>query len=210
MARRRAGKASAAQLARIQRDIQKGFAKEIEQKATRALALSVQEFAVRSMNGLAKAGPAWTGEFSQSWVFVAEGESAQSPTARARLGIGTYNKNDAPLQRIESYLKNNKDRFQIVNTSEHAAIAIDEQEALFAPPKGQIDPIKEPVEYGISRPDQEHLRWQIRDMSEAGPDDQATSQITAKKDWFTNYLKGGQLQQDLTKSVRLGFRASDL
>lgn len=208
MVRRRAGRQNPREAARIAKEIEKGFAKDIKQVATNALARSIQEFAVLSMNNLAKAGPAWTGEFSQSWAFVAEGEPVGNLTAGAKIGIGTYNKNDAPLQRIKSYLKNNKDRFQIVNTSEHAAIAIDEQEALFAPPADQIDPIKIPVKYGSSRPDQEHLRWQIRDV--ASQDDEITSQITAEKDWLTNYLKGGQLQQDLTKGVRLGFRASDL
>lgn len=180
---------------------QRAFAKDIEKDVRRKLARGVQEFAIRSMNGLAEAGPAWTGEFSQSWVFTTEGGSAQSQTAGGRVGIGKYNRNDVPVRQVEQYLKQGKSRFQLVNTSEHAAIAIDAEAAKFAPPADQLDPIKVPVEYGTGRPSNEHLRWQLR--NEGGQD--ITSQITAEQDWFANYVKGGQLQRDLSDGVRIGF-----
>lgn len=203
MARRRARK----QTPREAASIQKSIAAQIERDTRKALAKSIQAFAITSMNNLAQAGPAWTGEFSQSWVFVPEGESAQSLTAGATAGIGKYSKSDAPLQKIESYLKTGKDRFQIVNTSAHAAIAIDEEEATFRPPADQPYPIGDVVKYGTGRPRQDHLRWQIRD---GGGDEEITSQITAEKDWFTNYKSGGQLQKDLSDGVRLGFSGRGL
>lgn len=207
---RRARRRTPRETAILARTIAKGLAAEAARDARRALAKSIQEFAIKSMNGLAQAGPAWTGEFSQSWVFVSENEPAQSLTAGGRIGIGKYSKQDAPLQKIESALKNEKYRFQIVNTSQHAAIAIDEEEAMFAPPKDQLDPIKVPVQFGIGRPDQEHPRWQIKDISDAGPDDEITSQITAERDWFTTYIKGGPLQKDLSDGVRAGFSGNSL
>lgn len=207
---RRARRQTPREAASLSRAIAKSLATEAAKDARKALAKSIQEFAIKSMNGLAQAGPAWTGEFSQSWVFVSENEPAQSLTAGGSIGIGKYGRQDAPLQKIESALKNKKYRFQIVNTSPHAAIAIDEEEAMFAPPKDQPDPIKVPVQYGIGRPDQEHPRWQIKDISNAGPDDEITSQITAERDWFTTYTKGGQLQKDLSDGVRLGFNGNSL
>jgi len=189
------------QAAAYERAKQRAFAKDLERDARRKLARGIQEFAIRSMNNLAEAGPAWTGEFSQSWVFTAEGGSAQSPTAGAKIGIGKYNRNDVPVRQVEQYLKQGRSRFQLVNTSEHAAIAIDEQESMFAPPPDQPDPVKIPVKFGTGRPDQEHLRWQLGNRE----GEEITSQITAEQDWFTTYLKGGQLQRDLGDGVRLGF-----
>lgn len=195
------GRATPRQQAANIRRAERSIAKGIREEAERRLARSIQEFAIRSMNNLAKAGPAWTGEFSQSWAFTTEGGSAQSPTAGARTGIGKYNRNDVPVRQVEQYLKRGKSRFQLVNTSEHAAIAIDAEAAKFAPPADQLDPIKVPVEHGTGRPSNEHLRWQIR--NESGQD--ITSQITAEQDWLTTYLEGGQLQKDLSDGVRLGF-----
>lgn len=204
---RRAGRQTSREAARLKKNILSAAAAQIEKETRRALAKSIQEFAVNSMNNLAQAGPAWTGEFSQSWVFVAEGEPAQNLTAGATTGIGKYDKRDAPLQRIESYLKNGRERFQIVNTSAHALIAIDEESAQFRPPADQPYPIGDSVEYGTGRPRQEHLRWQIRS---GGSDDEITSQITAEKDWLVTYKNGGQLQKDLSDGVRLGFSSKGL
>lgn len=205
-ARRSTVRGQAANLRAAEKSIAKEIQKDIEKKLVR----SVQEFAIKSMNGLAEAGPAWTGEFSQSWVFVSEGESAQNPTAGGKIGIGKYNKNDVPVRQVENYLKQGKDRFQIVNTSDHAAIAIDEQEAKFYPVAG--GPIKEPVQEGWGRPEDEHFRYQIgtkermvKDPKYPGQVEEPNSQITAEKDWFPTYVNGGQLQKDLSDGVRLGF-----
>lgn len=199
-------KASPRQVAAYRAAAEKSLASQVEQDIRRKLARGIQEFAINSMNNLAEAGPAWTGEFSQSWVFAPSGESAQSLTAGSKIGIGKYNRNDAPVRNIEKYLKDGVTKFQIVNTSDHAAIAIDAEQAKFAPPPNQLDPIKEPVQYGTGRPSTDHLRWQIYNQS--GED--ITSQITAKQDWFVDYLKGGQLQKDLSDGVRLGFNSNQL
>jgi hypothetical protein len=203
------GRATPRQQAANIRRAEQSIAKSIERDTRRALARGIQEFAVRSMNNLAQAGPAWTGEFSQSWVFVPEGGSAQSPTAGAKNGIGKYNKNDVPVREVERYLKDGKTRFQIANTSEHALIAIDAQESKFAPPPSPpapIDPVKVPVAYGTGRPKREHFRWEMRNTE----GEEITSQITAGQDWFPNYLDGGQLQEDLKSGVRAGFSSNQL
>lgn len=207
---RRNKRATPGQLARYRAGAQKSAAEQLVKDARKELAKGIQEFAVRSMNNLAKAGPAWTGEFSQSWVFTAEGESAQSLTAGARMGIGKYSKKDAPLRKIERELNGGKDRFQIVNVASHAAIAIDEEEAFFRPPFEQLDPIGNVVQYGTGRPGREHFRWEIQDSSEGGQYDQISSQITAERDWFVTYLRGGQLQRDLAEGVSLGFSGKSL
>lgn len=155
---------------------------------------------MRSMNNLAQAGPAWSGEFSASWGFAPEGVTPNTPGTTGR--IYKYTKNDVSLRDVERYIRDGVTRFSIVNTAPHAAIAIDEEEAMFAPPAYQIDPIGTNIQYGTGRPSSEHPRWQIRNE----PGEQITSQITAPKDWFPNYVKGGGLQGDLSRAFSVSFR----
>ena len=60
------------------------------------------------------------------------------------------------------------------------------------------------VKFGTGRPRGEHLRYEISDVAD-NPDEEVTSQITAEKDWFPNYSKGGALNRDLKKGVDRAF-----
>lgn len=200
MAPRRARRASASQRARNTARAQQRGLQELADNARKATARAIQDFAVRSMNSLAQAGPAWSGKFSASWGFAPEGVAPNTPGTTGR--IYRYTKNDVSLRDVERYIRDGVTRFSIVNTAPHAAIAIDEEEATFFPPAYQIDPIKTNIEYGTGRPSTEHLRWQIRNE----PGEDITSQITAPKDWFPNYVKGGGLQGDLSKAFAVSFR----
>jgi hypothetical protein len=179
------------------------LAREIKKEINDKLARGLQEFAVRSMNSLAEKGPAWSGEFSASWGFAPVGQVPNTPGTTGR--VYRYTKNDVTFYEVKRYLNNGYTRFNIVNTSEHAAIAIDEEEAMFAPPPYQPAPIGDVVKFGSSRPSDEHLRWQIRDDN---MEEDVTSQITAKKDWYQDYLRGGGLQKDLNSGFSFGFEAA--
>jgi hypothetical protein len=179
------------------------LAREIKKEINNKLARGLQEFAIRSMNSLAEKGPAWSGEFSASWGFAPEGRTPNTPGTTGR--VYRYTRNDITINEIKRYLKNGYTRFSIVNTSEHAAIAIDEEEAMFAPPPYQPAPIGDVVKFGSSRPSDEHLRWQIRDDN---MEEDVTSQITAEKDWYVKYLLDGSLQKDLTVGFSFGFEAA--
>lgn len=167
------------------------------------MAKGIQGFAVKSMNSLAQAGPAWTGEFSASWGFAPAGMTPSTPGSTGE--IHRYTKNDVTLRDVTAYLKDGRDRFVIVNTSEHAALATDEEEGYFFPSTPL--PIKPPVEEGWGRPDTAHLRFQIRSSPKmdkvTGEDEEPTSMITAEKYWYQKYTKGGELQNDLN----IGFKA---
>ena len=199
MAPRRARRVSSRQAARFQAAAEKSIANQIRRDAERKLARGIQEFAVRSMNTLAQEGPAWTGEFSASWSFAPEGRTPNTPGTTGR--IYKYTKNDVPVRDVERFVRDGVTRFSIVNTSPHAAIATDQEEAMFFPPENQPAPIGDVVAFGTSRPSTEHLRYQIR--YNEGED--VTSQITAEKDWFTTYLRAGGLQQDLNTGFTRGF-----
>ena len=167
------------------------------------MAKGIQGFAVKSMNSLAQAGPAWTGEFSASWGFAPAGMTPSTPGSTGE--IHRYTKNDVTLRDVTAYLKDGRDRFVIVNTSEHAALATDEEEGYFFPSTPL--PIKPPVEEGWGRPDTTHLRFQMRSSpkisKETGEYEEPTSMITAEKYWYQTYVKGGALQNDLN----IGFKA---
>ena len=79
------------------------------------MAKGIQGFAVKSMNSLAQAGPAWTGEFSASWGFAPAGMTPSTPGSTGE--IHRYTKNDVTLRDVTAYLKDGRDRFVIVNTS---------------------------------------------------------------------------------------------
>ena len=197
--RRRTKRATPKQLARIRSTIARRQAEEFEAQIQDSLARGIQNFAVRSMNSLAQEGPAWTGEFSASWGFAPAGRTPNTPGITGR--IYKYTKNDVRFYDVRRFIKEGISQFNIVNTSPHAAIAADEEESMFFPPKYQRNPIKTPVELGTKRPDDVHLRYQIAYRE----GDKITSQITAERDWFTTYLKAGGLQKDLTTGFTFGF-----
>ena len=199
MAARKARRSPRSQVARNLSRAESQSAKEFRALANDAIARGLQEFAVLSMNNLAKAGPAWSGEFSASWGFAPEGRTPSTPGTTGK--VHRYTKNDITLRDMKRYLDDGVTRFAIVNTAPHAAIAIDQETAKFAPPASQPFPIGDNVQYGTSRPSREHLRWQIR--NESGED--ITSQITAEQDWFEDYVKGGGLQGDLARGFSIGF-----
>lgn len=208
---RRARRQTPVQRARTRSQAESILSRESEKVINKALARGVQEFAVRSMNSLAQAGPAWSGEFSASWGFAPAGVTPNTPGTTGR--IYRYTRNNVPVRDVERYIRDGVTRFNIVNTSPHAAIAVDQEEALFYPAPG--GPIKEPVQEGWGRPKDEHMRYQIgqsprsaRNPRYEGELEEPNSQITAEKDWFQTYLRGGGLQQDLTVGFSFGFESA--
>lgn len=199
MAPRRAGRARAGQSARNLASVERSAAAQIKRDAQRAIARTIQEFAVSSMNELAEIGPAWSGEFSASWGFAPEGQTPQSITAGATGRIKKYTKNDVPVRRVEQYIKNGVSRFNIVNTSDHAAIAIDEEKAVFENPG--FSPIKQ-QEFGAGR-DQPSLRY---DIGPSVDPSFATASRTADQDWFVTYVVGGGLQKGLNAAFAKEFK----
>jgi hypothetical protein len=211
MAVRRAKRQTSAQRARTRAKAEGILARETEKVVTRALAKGMQGFALRSMNSLAQAGPAWSGEFSASWGFAPAGVTPNTPGMTGR--VYRYTGNNVPVRDVERYIRDGVTRFNIVNTSPHASIAVDQEEGLFYPAPG--GPIKEPVQEGWGRPSDPHMRFQIgqnprsaRNPRYEGEIEEPNSKITAERDWFQTYLRGGQLQQDLNTGFSFGFESA--
>jgi hypothetical protein len=201
---RRARRARAGQSARNLAAVQRREFLQAERDLRRLVARSVQEFAIRSMNGLAEAGPAWTGEFASSWGFAPAGQTPQISEAKSASGIKKYTKNDAPVRKIEGYLDKNISKFNIVNTSDHAEEAVDGKRARFI--RFDNDPIKDSnsIELGDGR-DNPSLRPEIGGPF-SGSLEEAPAARTAKSGWFETYISGGPLQRDLVAGVEFAFR----
>lgn len=194
---RRARRISSTQAAKFKAAAEKSITNQIEKEVNKKLARGIQEFAVRSMNELAKRGPAWTGEFSASWGFAPEGRTPQTPGTTGK--IYKYTRNDVPVRDVERFVRDGVTRFNIVNTSPHAAIAIDEEKAVFK--NDGKTPLKE-QEFGSGR-DQPSLRYDIGEL--VGPESSPSASRTADPDWYFTYLLGGGLQKDLNVGFSFGF-----
>jgi len=192
---RRAQRATPRQIKSYLAAAEKSELAEIAKDVIRKTARTLQEFAVLSMNELAERGPARTGEFSASWGFAPAGVTPVTPGTTGR--IYKYTKNDVRVTDVERHLKNGVTRFSIVNTSDHASIAVDEESASF---KFKDTTLKE-IEYGTGRY-QQSFRYEIGDQSSPG---KGSASRTADPFWFQLYSDGGFLQRDLSTAVSLGF-----
>lgn len=139
------------------------------------------------MNGLAEAGPDWSGDFKDSWV-------AASPSAGSGGGEYPYKLSDIPKLPATKREVERKTKFVIRNIAEHAPIALDlvdvPREDFIYPgygPQGDI------VARG-SRPES----GKRGDVSGTG-----NSRSTAPLDWYPTFVQGGKMQKALERGVRL-------
>lgn len=199
---RRARRQTASQLARGKARIEQRLAEQTRRIYNKKIARGIQEFAIRSMNELARRGPAWSGEFSASWGFVPEGMTPNTAGTTGR--VYKYTKNDLPINYVERYINDGYTRFSIMNTSDHAAEAIDQTQAVFRHPG--YDAIKE-RELGDGR-NQPSFRYDIGGAYQGDNPGEAPASRTAEPDWYITYLLGGALQNDLEKGFSVVFQSS--
>jgi len=163
------------------RDI-KFLVKDIEDATRKAAQLA----AVQIMNGLAKAGPAYTGRFSSAWYAVPKGGSVGGP--RGSGSIYSYDKRNVPLARFQAGTW-----YQIRNGMPYADEAMDL--APYVPEPFKKQAAVKPQQYGSRAPGARR-----GDLSGAGK-----NTITAPLDWWARYNAAGQLQADLARGFRAGF-----
>lgn len=183
--------------------LEKSIANQLAKDINRKLARGIQSAAIEIMNGLAQAGPAWSGVFSASWRFVPEGQSGGS--AGPSGGVYTYSKKDIRITTVEKYINAGNKKFQFINTSDHANIAIDAEESVYIQ-KGE--PIKPNTFIGWRPTDENgeqspHLRG---DLDSATFQDGTAGTATAPLDWYITYTKGGGLSLDFGRGFSAGFR----
>lgn len=155
---------------------------------------SARSAAVEIMNGLAEAGPAYSGQFSSAWYAVEPGQQPGGPRS-AGGHIYKYDLRNVPALRLKAGVY-----YEIVNGTSYAPQALDLAEGVFRTQydnEGNIlDPVKDPVAVGTRTGSR---RGQV--SSGAG-----FAVSTAPLDWYVTYTNGGALQRDLGNGVKIGFR----
>lgn len=143
------------------------------------------------MNGLAEAGPNWSGDFQDSWV-------AFAPSGGAGSGSYPYKLNNIPKLPATKREAQRVTKFIISNVAPHAAIAmdlVDVDRSQFRypgfPPQGDV------VARG-SRP-ASGKRGEIT----AGQGNDRNARSTAVLDWYPLFVQGGKMQKALERGVRL-------
>jgi len=147
---------------------------------------AAQEAAVQIMNGLAKAGPAYTGEFSSAWYAVPQGGSAGGPRSSGR--IYTYDKRNVPKARFVEGTW-----YEIKNGAPYAAEAMDL--VPYTPDEFKRQRAIKPQKFG-GRPEGGR-------RGELTGEGQNSS--TAPLDWWSKYNAAGNLQADLARGFQRGF-----
>jgi len=160
---------------------------DIERDAYTWLNNIARSAAKEIMNGLAEAGPAWSGEFRDSWVAYAASGGAGS-------GEYPYKLSDIPKLPATKREAQRVTKFTIENVAPHRLVALDitdvPREEFTYPGK---PPIGDVVARG-TRPD----RGKRGDVTGSG---NATS--TAPLDWYPLFVQGGKMQKALERGVRL-------
>lgn len=161
---------------------------ELDRVAATTLYNGPKRAAEKIIRDLQERGPAWSGEFSNSWQI-------QTPTTTAR-GTGAPGK---PVQVVapvltgrqvtKSFFLKDKLVFTISNFAPHADIATDVTPGVFIDPG--TDPIK-PIDKVGRR--QKGIRGLL---SGSGG-----NQRTAPLDWFSLYVKGGQIDKTISIAMK--------
>lgn len=138
------------------------------------------------MNGLADAGPEWSGDFKNSWI-------ADAPGGGAGYGSYPYSLNDIPKLPATKKEAERKTKFIIYNSAPHAAIAMDLVDVAAENFKQAGYPRGEVVARG--------KRPAAGKRGEVSGKGNATS--TAPLDWYPLFVQGGKMQKALERGVRL-------
>jgi hypothetical protein len=138
------------------------------------------------MNGLADAGPNWSGEFQDSWV-------ADAPGAGAGSGTYPYSLNDIPKLPATKREAARKTKFILYNSAPHAAIAMD----LVDVPVGDFKQVGYPRGEVVARGSRP-ANGKRGEVSGRG-----NASSTAPLDWYPLFVQGGKMQKALERGVRL-------
>lgn len=162
--------------------------------ALQAINEATRYAAVEIMNDLGRLGPAYTGNFRDSWVAIPVGTGASGRAG----GEYPYQLSDVPELSLSRREVARVTKFTIENTQPYAEYALDLAEGKFFPPD-EFGPIKNPVREGE----------RSAGLTKRGDVKTGTGQAksTAELDWYVTYVQGGGMQKALEAGVKLGFKA---
>lgn len=159
--------------------------------------VAARQAAVAVMNDLAEKGPAYSGEFRDNWRALAIGDSAGGGGA----GAYPYQISDVPNLKITRKSVERVKVFEIINVSPYALYAMDIIPGKWITPEG-VTP-KGGVEFGVL-----YGKRYGRFRGEVEKDPEARRVSTAEKDWYTNYVNGGAMSDQVKRVLRISIQSS--
>ena len=179
-------------MARRRNDFMK-LAEKLEAAVLAPLILGAARSAQAVVKDLQELGPAWSGEFSNSWEIATESKVSSgsgSPGQSQRLL--------APILTPKEYKFKPEVKYYIANKAPHADVALDLVESTYRYPG--TDPIKQ-AERGnrISG-----IRGDFS-VQENGP-----NRRTAPLDWYTTYIRGGKIDKTVSLYMDQALRSVKL
>lgn len=181
---------------------------QISERVKTKINNAARSAALEIMNGLATKGPAYSGDFRDSWRANALGGFAKNqPSPKGY----PYRIQDVPQLKTTVKALQRVTMFEIVNTSPYALYAMDILPGRWRQIKGEA-PIGG-IEFGImfgrrGRSNAPTFRGEITQQNRLRADGQNAA-ITAEADWYENYARGGEMSADVKRVVRLAFRKGD-
>jgi len=169
------------------------LAEKLEAAVLAPLILGAARSAQAVVKDLQELGPAWSGEFSNSWEIATESKVSSgsgSPGLPQRLL--------APILTPKEYKFKPEVKYYIANKAPHADVALDLVESTYRYPG--FDPIKEPERGNRVSGTRGDLSLQAD-----GP-----NRRTAPLDWYTTYLRGGRIDKTVSLYMDQALRSVKL
>ncbi len=169
------------------------LAEKLEAAVLAPLILGAARSAQGVVKDLQELGPAWSGQFSNSWEIASESKVSSgsgSPGAPQRLL--------APILTPKEYKFKPEVKYYIANKAPHADVALDLVESTYRYPG--FGPIKEAERGNRTSGTRGDLSLQAD-----GP-----NQRTAPLDWYTTYIRGGKIDKTISLYMDQALRSVKL
>tara|TARA_B100001094_G_scaffold274202_1_gene281041 strand:- start:2901 stop:3485 length:585 start_codon:yes stop_codon:yes gene_type:complete len=186
----------------------KNMAKDVLKGVSSTLAFGIIRGAHKNVKELQKAGPSWTGRFSNSWKITtpdgsfSAGDGQEGEPRTIKIPLLT------PAQAVKAIVfGGNNAVFKISNFNEWADIATDEKLDTFArpteKPKTALGRSKWEIHQGSDNRPVPGKRGDV--PNPLGPLDTGKSSRTAELFWFQTYLGSGKINRSVEIEVKKAF-----
>lgn len=173
----------------------------IEIVFTGLLSIGVKNSAEKIVSDLQKAGPSWTGSFSNSY------QIATSSGVTGGTGQPGEPRPVNALVLTGPELVSNGTKYTISNTSEHADIALDlASRSGWERPGGRPQTAKGKAAWALESNTSDGRNNPSKRGAIGGGDTKGESSRTAPLDWYDDYIKGGKIDKTIKLQMDRAFQ----
>ena len=169
------------------------LAEKLESGFLAPFILGVAQSAQAVVRDLQELGPAWSGEFSNSWE-IASASKVSSGSGAA----GSPQRLLAPILTVKEFKFKPELKYYIANKAPHADVALDLVEGSF------IYPGSEPIKTAQRGKRASGIRGDLS-ITSSGP-----NRRTAPLDWYTTYVRGGSIDKRISTYMDQSLRSVKL